>query len=193
MSHQVTEHCFQNTPAPQFHQAKSWIQDGADVRSRKEIPAYRTTTGTWPAGSMWTRNPIPAWRCMSGGLEGHAFDGVTPQPHKDCNHLNFEPPIHDKKYVGYGGHRDPNKHLESLFGFHVIDQLVVPTTIPPGDYVLSWRWDCEQTKQVWSQCSNIKIVDQYTVNRPYRLYQNGTLGSERRGEELGRSVAGRNA
>jgi hypothetical protein len=26
----------------------------------------------------------------------------------------------------------------------IIDRLRVPTNIPPGEYVLGWRWDCEE-------------------------------------------------
>ena len=32
-----------------------------------------------------------------------------------------------------------------LFNFNVVDTLKVPDA--PGDYVLSWRWDCEQVIQ----------------------------------------------
>ena len=26
------------------------------------------------------------------------------------------------------------------------------------EYVLSWRWDCELTAQVWNACSDVTIV-----------------------------------
>ena len=38
------------------------------------------------------------------------------------------------------------------------DQLVVPAHLPPGEYVLGFRWDCESTAQVWQSCSDITIV-----------------------------------
>jgi hypothetical protein len=47
-------------------------------------------------------------------------------------------------------------------GFHdfaVEDTVKVPANIPPGDYVLGWRWDCEMSSQVWSNCADITIVD----------------------------------
>merc|ERR1711879_648388 len=28
-----------------------------------------------------------------------------------------------------------------------------------GEYVLSWRWDCEETDQVWNSCADIVITD----------------------------------
>ena len=37
------------------------------------------------------------------------------------------------------------------------DLVEVPEELQPGDYVLSFRWDCQHTPQVWNSCSNIKI------------------------------------
>ncbi len=34
-------------------------------------------------------------------------------------------------------------------GFHdysIVDQVVIPADLPEGDYLLSWRWDCEQVR-----------------------------------------------
>lgn len=41
--------------------------------------------------------------------------------------------------------------------WHVTDKLVAPSE--PGDYVLQWRWDNEQTPQVWTTCADIKVVE----------------------------------
>ena len=38
------------------------------------------------------------------------------------------------------------------------DLVEVPETLAPGDYVLSFRWDCLDSPQVWNACANIKIV-----------------------------------
>jgi len=38
------------------------------------------------------------------------------------------------------------------------DLVQVPSDIPEGDYILSFRWDCQRSAQVWSSCANIKIV-----------------------------------
>lgn len=43
------------------------------------------------------------------------------------------------------------------FSFNVLDTVRVPQ-VPAGDYVVSFRWDCEQTPQIWSQCSDVTIV-----------------------------------
>ena len=34
----------------------------------------------------------------------------------------------------------------------------VPENLEPGEYVLSFRWDCQQSPQVWNSCANIQIV-----------------------------------
>jgi len=43
------------------------------------------------------------------------------------------------------------------FNFEMVDKLQVPD-VPPGEYSLSWRWDCEQTPQVWNSCADVAIT-----------------------------------
>merc|ERR1719474_1914945 len=31
-----------------------------------------------------------------------------------------------------------------------------PHNIPPGDYVLGWMWDCEESSQIWASCSDVR-------------------------------------
>jgi hypothetical protein len=38
----------------------------------------------------------------------------------------------------------------------ITDALVAPTEL--GSYVLQWRWDNEQTPQVWTTCADVKVV-----------------------------------
>ena len=47
---------------------------------------------------------------------------------------------------------------ERPFAISVVDVLRVPKDTPPGAYVLGWRWDVEETAQVWSSCSDITIA-----------------------------------
>lgn len=43
--------------------------------------------------------------------------------------------------------------------FHSIRDVVkVPSELPPGEYVLGWRYDCEATAQVWSNCADLTLV-----------------------------------
>ena len=44
---------------------------------------------------------------------------------------------------------------------HILSTCVHQVEVPqvsPGQYVLSFRWDCEQTSQIWTACANINIV-----------------------------------
>ena len=52
----------------------------------------------------------------------------------------------------------PNFHSgDQYHAYTVEDELIVPNDIPAGEYVLGWRWDCEQTTQIWSSCADITI------------------------------------
>jgi len=44
------------------------------------------------------------------------------------------------------------------YDYAVVDKVRVPTR--HGRYVLSWRWDAEQTPQVWSNCALVDIVNE---------------------------------
>jgi len=41
---------------------------------------------------------------------------------------------------------------------YLIDYVQVPASLQLGEYVLSFRWDCKKTAQVWNVCANINIV-----------------------------------
>ena len=38
----------------------------------------------------------------------------------------------------------------------IVDEVNVPETT--GDFVLQWRWDAEQTAQVWNTCADVTVV-----------------------------------
>ena len=39
----------------------------------------------------------------------------------------------------------------------MVDRLELPSHLAPGEWVLVWRWDCEESTQVWSSCSDVTI------------------------------------
>ena len=41
---------------------------------------------------------------------------------------------------------------------YVEDTIQIPEDIEAGEYVLGWRWDCEETTQIWQSCSDITIA-----------------------------------
>jgi len=143
---QLTEECFQSTHL-KFASTQSWIQTGKDQSTRQYFTANRTTEGTYPPGSEWTKNPIANCAGLGGGF-GNA--------NCDCpKGYQFPPPIAG---VTEGQGANYLYKPSCFFGFNIMDEVVVPDDIEVGDYVLSFRWDCEQTPQVWNACSTIKVV-----------------------------------
>ena len=136
----------------------SWIQYGDNATNRTAIAATRTSIGTFPKGSQWTKNPIPACEGTSGGVG-------TP----DCPAPQFDPPL--PGLFGYGGAacfkgsggaggdctKTQDEYWNAKFYFNVIDKVQIPAGLKQGEYVLSFRWDSEQTPQVWAQCADITI------------------------------------
>jgi hypothetical protein len=45
------------------------------------------------------------------------------------------------------------------FPYSIMDRVRVPAELKPGAYLLSWRWDCEQSHQIWQNCADIEITD----------------------------------
>jgi len=106
---QITEECF-NEGHLSFAGNNNWIYANLapwsehDYSKWQEVPAIRTTEGTYPPGSEWTKVTVP--------LRGWAY----------------------KDYVQ------------------------VPEGIEPGTYILSFRWDCQFSPQIWSNCATIEVV-----------------------------------
>jgi hypothetical protein len=34
----------------------------------------------------------------------------------------------------------------------------IPEGLAAGQYVLGWRWDCEESNQIWQSCSDVTIA-----------------------------------
>jgi len=43
--------------------------------------------------------------------------------------------------------------------YSIVDKVAIPSDIEAGDYLLSWRWDAEQSPQIWQNCADVRIVD----------------------------------
>lgn len=158
-SEKLSEACFAAGHLEFDDPHRSWIQYGANVSNRTAIKAVRVSTGTYPKGSTWTRNPIPACAGPSGGVG-------TPK----CPSPQFDPPLPGlfgygtaacfKGSAGAGGNctHAQDAYWHAKFNFNIIDKVRVPANLEAGEYALSFRWDCEQTPQVWSQCADIAVA-----------------------------------
>merc|ERR1712096_158833 len=164
----LTEECFQQHVLP-FIGEKQWLQygNGVDTNNRKEIPAVQVGGDkVVPAGSIWRRNPIPPCNTPVAGGAIHTFTA--------CTGPTFEPPVKDAWGFGPGacGSGLPltgcNKKTfaKQNFEFGIVDKVKVPD-VSPGDYVISFRWDSEQTPQVWNSCADVTIVASGKNTKPY--------------------------
>merc|ERR1712232_873528 len=102
--------------ALQFVGDEIWVRRSDDP-SRRAINATRTRKGKH--GSQWTMNPVPQYDC------GEECPWPAPLP---------------GLWGSDGDQPNPDVHK-----FTLIDKVLVPETLAPGHYVLSMRFDCEET------------------------------------------------
>jgi len=156
----LTEECFMRMPL-------EFVRTGQHLRwnngTRLSIPGTWIDVGTKPAGSTWARNPIP--RIDFGGGGGSATDGVCRGHGRGPNCVNFKPPCDDSWLDVHPTDKDGSMNGEvqgecsgDWTNGVIVDQIVIPKDLVPGAYVVGWRWDCEETTQVWSSCADVEIV-----------------------------------
>ena len=44
-----------------------------------------------------------------------------------------------------------------LYRLEIVDRLRLPKDLAAGDWILGWRWDCEESTQVWNSCSDVTV------------------------------------
>merc|ERR1719261_909502 len=74
----------------------------------------------------------------------------------------FDPPCRDDGWYSQPG-RMHSVDVEGACsgdwtGGVIVDQVLIPADLVPGEYVLGWRWDCEESSQVWSSCADVTIA-----------------------------------
>lgn len=137
----------------------------------------KVTQGTFPAGSEWARDPVPGCKICD---DSHAKCGapLAPVPadqpgggwtgpwntQVDCyatccgsssskahgvcpGGTEFFPPV--------SGHSGFGKNVPE---WSIMDKVVIPSELSEGEYLLSWRWDCEESTQVWQNCADIRLT-----------------------------------
>ena len=132
-----------------------------DGKPELEIPARDVSVGTFPAGSAWRINPIPACNCDigrgcrvdpdpehavgRGANQGTAYTNDTAKAvaGQTCRTgLQFYPlpfPYGDNQQI-WDRTKGP-----AADNWIIVDSVRAPTQ--PGSYVLRWRWDTEQNPQ----------------------------------------------
>lgn len=159
----LTEECFTRTPL-EFVRDKQVLQwkNG----TRLSINGTFVDKGTWPVGSTWAMNPIPR-------IDFDSKSSGQPSGFSGCDYVHgvvkgsacrqFSPPCPwDDGWYSQPG-RTHSVDVEGACsgdwtGGVIVDQVLIPADLEPGEYVLGWRWDCEESSQVWSSCADVTIV-----------------------------------
>lgn len=173
----VTEECFQNNHL-EFHGDLSWVIDESENKM-KTIPFNSTivTEGTYPEGSQWAMSPIPACTSCPDGIVAKCGKPLDPVPgwmptewdnQVNCYAVcdgggsskaegrcpegteNYVTGASKLGYSGFGKYSWP---------WSIMDQVKVPENLAAGKYLLSWRWDCEESTQVWQNCADIVVYN----------------------------------
>ena len=149
-----------------------------------EIPAMDVNVGTKPRGTFWRRNPVPACNCdlgflcgskwvkRSNGTKPYWIDPDAPTKTPACPTGTQYPPAHPAIYGYNTYYRNPKVEGEEEEeeegeegkpgkkgagkAYSLVDKVLVPER--KGEYILSFRWDCEQTAQVWNSCADVVVV-----------------------------------
>ena len=83
---------------------------------------------------------------LSSGEDDKEFDPMS-REHGPLKHLV------DFNFLQYASYVICDRAIPALE-----DGLKVPANIAAGEYVLSYRWGCEMTSQIWQSCADITIV-----------------------------------
>eukprot|EP00041_Stephanoeca_diplocostata_P039847 m.1638000 g.1638000 ORF g.1638000 m.1638000 type:complete len:400 (-) comp26550_c0_seq1:266-1465(-) len=143
----LNEKCFQKTPLDFV--GPSALRWDNDRDGQLLFNATRVSVGTIPKGSTWSKNPIPrgpwGWQ-----RSGPSFEPVCDES-DECKTMHYNTPPHGESPCRCSGDGALPFNLE------IVDTVRIPHDLPPGPYVLGWRWDCEESDQVWASCSDITI------------------------------------
>jgi len=182
----LTEDCFQKYPVPFADHTSRLRWGGVGVAKICEggsykdcvVPFNATEVGgdaVIPKGSTWRRVPIPrapwAW-----SETGASFEPVCKESAACVNY-------HGPKFSGPGCDHNESScstgafpcecsgwGVGDLFRLEIVDKLRIPSDLPSGEWVLGWRWDCEESTQVWASCSDVTIKKlSLSPNRSYMV------------------------
>eukprot|EP00051_Salpingoeca_urceolata_P023828 m.410430 g.410430 ORF g.410430 m.410430 type:complete len:387 (+) comp20158_c7_seq8:1833-2993(+) len=152
----LTESCFQKTPLDfdRTKQALVWNNG-----TRLSIPGVWVDQGVLPMGSTWARNPIPRTNDDNKGLANESScPGPTGRSGPGCTQFKAPCP-QDTGILPWSTDGSGQGACSGDWTAGVIsDHVIIPKDIKPGQYVLGWRWDCEETAQVWQNCADVTIL-----------------------------------
>jgi len=136
----LTEANFQKTPLP-FAGKPSLRWNGPQGRQLWFNGTY-VSEGTVPYGSTWAMNPLPR---TDSAKDPNAMDA-------------FPAPCYDPNAPFDGGHGGLCSGWYGPDNLEIVDALRVPAHLTPGKYVVQFRWDCEESAQIWTNCADVTVV-----------------------------------
>lgn len=137
-SEELTEECFQRRPLAFVGQQR--FRWGGPKGKQMFFNGTYVSEGTIPKGSTWAKNPIP---------RNFAFKPICNEVPK-CGDGSIE-----SKCLCSG--------MWGPYDLEIVDTVQLPDDLEPGDWVLGFRNDCEESNQVWNSCSDVTIVQKLVV------------------------------
>lgn len=165
----VNEECFQKGIL-KFVGDTSYLVYSNGTKSA-EFKMTKVSEGTYPEGSEWARGPVPScYDCDAYTKCGTPLKPVPGPVQSDWNNQVTCYAMCDGAGSSKATGSCPAKTqfpeaLPGISGFGknvwdwgVADKVQIPSNIEAGEYLLSWRWDCEESTQVWQNCADITIA-----------------------------------
>lgn len=166
----LTEECFQKTQLDFDVNAQTLVWNNGSLTWPMKNKGIFVNEGTYPPGSMWARNPLPRIQdsriglanptsCPAAGPRGpEGSAGCTPFPPPCPWDGGILPCTDGDKLLGRcDGNGQGVCSSDWTVGL-IQDTVIIPKDLAPGDYVLGWRWDCEETAQIWENCADVTIT-----------------------------------
>ena len=129
------------------------------------------TAAPFPRGGRinetWWREQDCIAGCAGNGLPSNCPEGERqfPEPVPGLSSLWSswlwcDAPRSDAEFkqLGDSPHDMPCARHNAMMYTNLVDQVQVPAGIEPGEYLISWRWDSDQTNQIWQNCGDVTIV-----------------------------------
>lgn len=152
----LDEDCFQQMPLDFVgNSSLRWGGKGGEqLFFNSSALGWEVNVGTVPEGSTWRKCPLPRgpW---DWAMTGASFEPICEESDECKKSHNSRP-----KCLGPEAPctcKCSGDGIGDLPQLEIVDQVRIPANLKPGDYVLGWRWDCEESTQVWTSCSDVTI------------------------------------
>ena len=178
----VTEECFQQHPLQFVQEEQAIVFPNGKLLKLNASQTTFVSEGTVPPGSTWSLMPMPPTllgpccipgpndtdttpnRCLKGqeGVDacGSTCEPCPGTPGSDCSRCDQVKSVEPDRYKVGPPFPPPCPDCQGVDwnGYAVRDVVRIPENIPAGKYILGFRYDCEATAQVWSNCADVTIL-----------------------------------